>query len=443
LKSRKGELELEYEGQPKIYKADYPAKRQLQRQITEIDQQIKAEAAAVTEAIKADHAAKEREAASLQARIRKIESDILTLRDRSTDYQVLKREVNTNRKIYDSLLQRMKEVGIVSGIVSNNISIIDQALVPRHPFRPNLSRNLTIAIGVGLVGGILLVFLFEHLDDTIKTSEEVENRVQAPVLGVIPLVASGSSAAPKEAHISLSAADSPRSPLAEASRSLATSLSFSTVEGTPKTMYITSASPGEGKTTIASNIAIALASTGNKVLQIDADLRSPSLHHLFDLPNTSGLTNYLTGNARPSDIAQSTRIAGLAVLTSGPLPPNPVELLASAKMFELMSLVSERFDFVIIDGPPVIGLADAIVLSKLALSTIIVATVGYTRYGNLDGAIKRLHTANTNIVGAVVNRFDQTRRRYGYGYGYGYRYDYHYSYDYGTREQAAKLPEQA
>jgi len=208
-------------------------------------------------------------------------------------------------------------------------------------------------------------------------------------------------------------------------------------------MYITSVSPSEGKTTIASNIAIALANTGNKVLQIDADLRSPSLNHLFDLPNTLGLTNYLTGNTRPSDIAQATRIAGLTVFTSGPLPPNPIELLANAKMFELMSLVTERFDFVIIDGPPVIGLADAIVLSKLVLSTIIVATVGHTRYGNLDGAIKRLHTVNANIVGAVVNRFDQTRKGYGYGYGYGYRYDYHYTYDYGTREQTAKLPEQA
>ncbi|WP_133512506.1 GumC family protein [Candidatus Thiosymbion oneisti] len=462
LKRRKGELALEYEGQPKIYKADYPAKRQLRRQITEIDQQIKAEVAAVTEAIKAGHAAKQREEASLQARIRKTESDILALRDRSTDYQVLKREVDTNRKIYENLLQRIKEVDVLvsakkeegavpgkekedirSKIADSNISIIDRALVPRRPFKPNLSKNLTIALGVGLAGGLLLVFLFEYLDDTIKTGEELENRIRAPVLGIVPLVTSRSPVAPEKGHIALSAADNPRSPLAEAARSLATSLSFSTVEGMPKTMYVTSASPGEGKTTIATNIAIALANAGNKVLQIDADLRSPSLHHVFDLPNTSGLTNYLAGNTRTTHIAQPTRIAGLVVITSGPLPPNPVELLASTKMFELMSLATERFDFAIIDGPPVIGLADAIVLSKLARSTILVATVGQTRYGHIEGAVKRLRTANANIVGAVVNRFDQTRRSSGYGYGYRYSYDYHYSYDYGTHDQAAKLPERA
>ncbi|WP_089729393.1 GumC family protein [Candidatus Thiosymbion oneisti] len=458
LKRRKGELALEYEGQPKIYKADYPAKRQLRRQITEIDQQIKAEVAAVTEAIKAGHAAKQREEASLQALIRKIESDILALRDRSTDYQVLKREVDTNRKIYENLLQRIKEVDVASidptknnnnndnnndNNNNSNISIIDRALAPRHPFKPNLSRNLTIALGVGLAGGLLLVFLFEYLDDTIKTGEEVENRIQAPVLGIVPLVISRSPVASKAGHIALSAADNPRSPLAEAARSLATSLSFSTVEGTPKTMYVTSASPSEGKTTIATNIAIALANAGKMVLQIDADLRSPSLHHVFDLPNTSGLTNYLAGNTRTTHIAQPTRIAGLVVITSGPLPPNPVELLASTKMFDLMSLATERFDFAIIDGPPVIGLADAIVLSKLARSTILVATVGQTRYGHLEGAVKRLRTANANIVGAVVNRFDQTRRSSGYGYGYRYSYDYHYSYDYGTHDQAAKLPERA
>jgi len=292
---------------------------------------------------------------------------------------------------------------------------------------------------VGLAAGILLIFLFEHLDDTIKSGEEVESHLQVPVLGFIPFVASGPSASPDEAFISLSAADNPRSPLAEAARSVATSLSFSTVEGTPKTMHVTSPSPGEGKTVVATNLAIALANAGNKVLQIDADLRSPSLHHMFDLPNTSELTNYLTGNIRPADIVQPTRVTGLVVITSGPLPPNPVELLASARMFELMSLITERFDFAIIDGPPIIGLADAIVLSKLARSTIVVATIGHTRYGNLDGAMKRLRTANANVVGAIVNQFDQNRRRQGYGYGYGYRYDYHYTCDYGTQDQTAKL----
>jgi len=148
---------------------------------------------------------------------------------------------------------------------------------------------------------------------------------------------------------------------------------------------------------------------------MDADLRSPSLHHVHELPNTLGLTNHLAGNTKPGDIAQPSQVVGLFVVTSGPLPPNPMELLASAKMFDFMSLSAERFDLVIIDGPPVFGLVDAIVLSKLARSTIFVTTIGHTRHGTLEGAVKRLHTANANIIGAVVNRFDHAGGRYGYG----------------------------
>ena len=144
---------------------------------------------------------------------------------------------------------------------------------------------------------------------------------------------------------------------------------------------MTSSSAGEGKTTVATNLAIAFARSGGKVLQMDADLRSPSLHHVHELPNTLGLTNHLAGNTKPGDIAQPSQVVGLFVVTSGPLPPNPMELLASAKMFDFMSLSAERFDLVIIDGPPVIGLADAVVLSKLARSTIFVTTIGHTRHG--------------------------------------------------------------
>ncbi len=450
LKARKGELELEYQGLPAIYKANYPAKRQLRRQISEIAQQIKAENAAAIKKFEANLkaalqeqasllAAKDQEQRALEARIEEVKGEILKLRDRTTDFQVLKREVDTNRGIYNNLLQRVKEVGVLSAGTNNNITIIDRALVPRKPFKPKLGKNLRVALAIGLIVGILLAFLFEHLDDTLKTSQEVEERVRAPILGVVPFVSSPKLSASGSGHISLAAAKNPRSPFAEAARSLVTSLNFSTAEGAPKTIHVTSSSAGEGKTTVATNIAIAFARTGGKVLQIDADLRSPSLHHVHELPNDLGLTNYLAGNTKPADIAQPTQIVGLFTITSGPLPPNPMELLASAKMFDLMSLVAERFDFVIIDGPPVIGLADAIVLSKLARSTIFVTAIGHTRHGTLEGAVKRLQTANANIIGAVVNRFDHAGGRYGYGYGY----DYHYTYDYGVRDQAAKLPEQA
>ncbi len=438
LKKRKGELELEYQELLRIYKPGYPKMQQLQRQMAEIGQQLEKEIASIREAVEADYEAKVREQATLQARVSELKSEVLALQDRSTDYQALKREVDSNRELYDGLLQRMKEVGVVAGISTNNISIVDRALVPGAPYKPNLRKNLTVALALGLIAGILLAFLFEHMDDTVKSSEDVETRLRAPVLGVLPL-ASAKEHGIAEEDVPLLAAKDPKSPLAEAVRSLRTSLVFSTAEGAPRIMHVTSSGPGEGKTTSATSIAITFAQAGGKVLMIDADLRAPSLHRVFGLPNALGLTNYLAGDTKPADIAQPTQVTRLFTITSGPLPPNPVELLSSAKMLDLLSLASERFDYVILDGPPVIGLADALVLANLAKGTIFVVDAGRTRYGALEGAVKRLRAANATILGAVLDRFG----RPGHGYGYGYSYDYHYTYSYGGREQDPALPEKA
>jgi capsular exopolysaccharide synthesis family protein len=164
------------------------------------------------------------------------------------------------------------------------------------------------------------------------------------------------------------------------------------------------------------------------VLLIDADLRNPSIHQVFLLPNTAGLTNYLAGDAKPVEIAQPTEVTRLFAVTSGPLPPNPVELLSSAKMLDFLSLARERFDYVIIDGPPIIGLADALVLANLAGSSLLVVEAAATRAGALEGSVKRLQGANARILGCVFAKVGRGGSRYGYGYGYGYGYDYHYSY---------------
>ncbi len=438
LKARKGDLEVQYQEQLKVFKPGYPRMEQLQRQIAEIDQQIEREVDAIRAAVEADYAAKVREQATLQTRVSEVKAEVLALQDRSTDYQTLKREVETNRALYDGLLQRMKEVGVVAGISTNNISIVDRAQVPGSAYKPNLRNNLIKALAIGLIAGILLAFLLEHMDDTVKGSEDVEGRVRAPLLGVIPKVSARQHGIAEE-EIALLAAKDPKSPLAEAVRSLRTQLIFSTADGAPKITHLTSPGPGEGKTTAAANIAITFAQAGGKVLLIDADLRAPSLHRAFKLPNTIGLTNYLAGDTKPAEIAQATEITRLFTVTSGPLPPNPVELLSSAKMLDFLSLASERFDYVVLDGPPVVGLADALVLANLARATILVVESGRTRYGAIEGSIKRLVAANAAIIGAVVSKLGPT----GKGYGYGYSYDYHYSYTYGDRDHQAVLPKRA
>jgi succinoglycan biosynthesis transport protein ExoP len=440
LKGRRAELQAEYEQNLEVYKPGYPKMQQLQRQIADIDKTIAKEVAAIAGSIRLKFETRQLEEAKLNQRIAEIKEEVLTLQDRSTDHQTLKREVDTNRELYEGLLQRLKEVGVTAGIGTNNVSVVDAAEVPRRPYKPSLTKNLVIALVLGLLLGVGLAYLLETLDDSIKTSEEAERRLGVPVLGLMPM-ASGDEYGLEGISLALLVNRDPKSPLAEAARSLRTSLLFSTSEGAPRICHFTSASPSEGKTTSAVVMAIVFAQAGGKVLLIDADLRNPSLHRTFGLANTEGLTNFLAGDIEPAKIARPTEVTRLFTITSGPLPPNPVELLSSPKMLDLLHLAVERFDYVIIDGPPVIGLADAMVLANLASATIFAIHTGETRAGAMEGAVKRLRGANAHVIGGIMTMAG--RPGGGYGYGYGYSYDYHYTYSYGNKSGAEALPGKA
>jgi capsular exopolysaccharide synthesis family protein len=424
LKRQRTDLEASYRENLKIYKPGYPVMQQLQEKISQVVAEIEREIGYIRDGIKVQYQAKLREEAKLEESINATQAEIVQLQDRSTDFQTLKREVDTNRELYDGLLQRMKEVGVAAGVSNNNISVVDRAEIPRQKYKPKLLTNMAIALGLGLFGGILLAFLFESLDDTIKSGADLEKILDKPVLGIIPRVTG--KELPESGELALYSHYAPTSAFAEAYRSMRTALMFSTAEGAPRIMHFTSVNAGEGKTTTAVSTAINFTQTGGNVLMIDADLRNPSLHKLFRLPNHKGLTNYLSGKEKPADIAQATGVDGLFVIPSGPVPPNPAELLAGGKMVDLAALSVKRFDYVVIDSPPLLGLADALILADIAQTTLLVASANSTRTGAIEAGLKRLRHSRANILGTVLTKFDLNKANYGY--------DYHYSYSYGMSE---------
>lgn len=423
LKARKTQLESEYQEGLKVFKPAYPKMQQIAGQITEIDANIEREVENVRGAIKARYQAALELENALTAKLQESRLSILGEQDRSIQYNILKREVETNRQLFEGLLQRLKEVGVAGGVGTNNISVVDRAEVPSHPHTPNPRRNLMIAIFLGLFGGVGLAFLFEHLDDTVKDSAELEQQLGLPVLGLIPHTQAEDGRKLYQENLDI------RSHFAEAYRSLRTALQFSTADGMPRVLMVTSASMGEGKSTTALSLAMQVAQMGKKVLLIDGDLRKASLHDTLGLPNELGLTHYLAGDAKPVDITQTTEAPNLFVITSGPLPPNPAELVSSTKMVSLLSLAAEKFDQVIIDGPPVLGLADAPLLGSIADATVMVVESGNTRRDFARGAIKRLLGTRTHLLGGVLTKVQARGQSYDY-------YSSHY-YQYGGAEARA------
>jgi capsular exopolysaccharide synthesis family protein len=268
----------------------------------------------------------------------------------------------------------------------------------------------------------------DYLDDSFKAPEDIETETGLSVIGIVPRPKLGSSVDEELAD--------PRSGMAEAFRSLRTGLQFSTSEGLPKSLLVTSSKPAEGKSTTTVSIARSLASIQLKVLLIDSDLRNSSLHKILNLSNEVGLSNYLTGASSPEDVVQLTHFEGVAFISSGPLPPNPAELLSGTKFLSLLTLAAQSFDIVLIDGPPIMGLADAPLLASLAQATLIVVAAHETRRSTLKVALKRLQFTRNTIIGATLNKFDSRQSGYGYGYGYGYgAYEYH---SYGPKQITSK-----
>ena len=424
LMESRSELMADYQNKLSQFKPAYPAMLQLKAQIDETDKQIAQEVANIKSAIRAEYEAAQQNETMIAAQIGSLKGEALDLKSRSIQYNIFKREVDTNRQLYEATLQRYKEIGVAAGVGLNNILIVDKA-VSANKHRPNIPLNLAVALLLGLVLGLLLVLLLEYMDDTLKNPEDVEKRLNLPVLGVIPKLKANETLEEVTADV--------RSAFAEAYRSVRTALQFATATGTPRSLLITSASPSEGKSTAAVTIGRNFSQIGKRVLLIDSDMRKPSMHKKLGIDNSAGLSNYLAGLMSIADVIRETELPGLHVITTGPLPPNPAELLHDDNMLRLLAYGLEHYDQIIIDGPPVMGLADAPIISSNVEGVLLVVEAGSTRKLAASTAVKRLHAARARLVGVLINKFEAKHAAYGYGYG-GYSY-----YSYGGSDTQKKL----
>ena len=414
LRQQLAELRRRYQEKLQVFKPDYPEMQQLQGQMAELERQVAAEQNNARASLRTEYDAAIARENMLKAQLAALRDESLDTDSRSIQYNILRREADTSRQLYDSLLQRYTQVAAASGVRPNNISVIDRAQVPHGPFKPSLVFNLAIALLLGVLLGVALALLLEFLDDTLKTPEDIEQQLRLPVLGIIPKLAGKQTVA--------QATSDPRSAFSEAYRSVRTALQFSTEHGVPPVLLVTSASPGEGKSTTALALARNFAQLGKKVLLIEADLRNPSLHRQLSEVSDKGLSNLLAGNGTLDEAVVAGEPGQPDVLLAGPLPPNPAELLAGLRTRALLDVARKRYDQVIIDGPPVMGIADSPLLAHAGESTLLVVHAGRTRTRDAQASLKRLYASRTRLVGVLLTRYDPKAA------GHGYQYEGYYAY---------------
>lgn len=391
----------------------HPAVQQLRAQLKVIDSQLNQAAENMRSAARADYEAELAAETRLQSQVDALKTATLAEQDRSVQYNLLAREADTNRALYDGLLQRYKELNASAGISASNITIIDRADSPTSPSSPNLLRNLAFALLGGLGLAALATFLRSQFDDIVRVPEDIEGKLHLPLLGVVPLA--------RDTAIGEELAD-PKSAISESYNSLRSALLYSTSQGLPRTLLVSSSQPSEGKTTTSCELARGFARMGRQVLLVDVDLRRPTLHRQFELENGTGLSSLLTQQEKLDQVIRNSGQENLDVVTSGPVPPSPTELIASEQMEELVNAMIARYNVVIFDSPPILGLADAPLMSALVDGVVFIVESGRARHGSLKASLRRLRTMRPLMLGAVLTMFDAAKA--------GHRYSEYSGYDY-------------
>ncbi len=413
LRQRRAELSAEYQRLMVQFEPEYPSAKAIQTQIVQLDKSIAREEGRVSGSLLADYReAQEREQA-LQGKVEQLKASYLDLRRRSIQYNIYQQEVDTNRALYDGLLQRFKEIGVAGGVGVNNIAIVDPADVPQKPSSPRLLVNLVLALLAGLGIGALVALALEQVDEAIADPAEVERRLGLPLLGSVPKLDSGT---PKDALLDR------KSDLVDAYLAVQTNLSFTTEHGVPRSFAVTSTRPAEGKSTTALALATMLARAHRKVILVDGDMRSPSVHHLGGVAHDHGLSNFLSGQDDLDALVFSMSDLGFTAMSAGPIPPNAAELLTGHRLSLLVERLLETYDHVVIDSPPVMGLADAPLIASRVEGVIYAVESHGIRSSMVKTALGRLASANVRVFGGVLTKFEARKAHYGYGYEYGYGY---------------------
>jgi len=425
------------------YEPEWPARQRVRSQIDDTERALREEKQKIVKTVEAEYRAAVDKETILAKELEGQTELVNKINEDTVQYNIRKGEVDSNKLLYDGLLTKLNEADVSSTLHASNIRVVDRAEVPPNPIRPNKMINMLLSVGIGLVLGVGLALLQDHVDDSIKSTEELSRLVNLPSLGVIPKLGSlgrggygyhklaygrpieGTSAetAPSLRTVERITQDAPLSVLSEAYRSIRTSLLLSSADHAPRTVLITSAVPSEGKTATAVNMAISLSQTGARVVLIDADMRKPRIHAILGIDNTTGLSAVLTGSCALKNVIQETAIPNLFAIPCGVTPPNPSELLLASRFRQMLEVLGQYFDYVVVDSPPINNVSDARILGSMCDRIVVVVKAFATSRHQIRRAVEHLAESRNRIAGLVLNDLDVKQGSYYSGqYYYSGRY---------------------
>jgi capsular exopolysaccharide synthesis family protein len=455
LLKRQSDLGEQYVDASAQFGPNYPKVQRITREKKEVDDAITRAKQNVEASIETDYKTSRERVELLSAALEAQKGDANDMSEKLVQYHILEHDAESNKQLYDGLQQKLKEAGITAGLRSSNIRIVDPALVPTYPARPQKAKNIALAFLIGLVGGVGLAFLREYLDNTVKSPDDVERLAGLPSLAVVPslpnllgvshsrkLLTDEQGEEQQDSRVEIVSFIKPKSQVSEAFRALRTSLLLSQPDHPPQVILVTSALPREGKTTSALNLAVTLAQLGDRTLIVDSDLRKPGIRRALGLTvgRDFGLSSYLAGVSSLDDVViQHPQIENLSALTTGPIPPSPADLLSSHRMRDAIAYLRQKYKFIVIDSPPIMAATDAVILSALTDGVLLVVRSGETPKEAFTRTRDLLHAVKCRLLGVVLNAVDSSAPDYYYSYRY-YPYAYGYGYGEDAPGKRAKFP---